>query len=169
MNTPSSASTTPQSEMAPAGDTPPSTAASAGDSSSSSRAPTIEARLATLETDLRSTQKLLQDSELRLKIQRALALVQAVDLEAVTLVAESMLKETSQAVRTIDDKVISKVIDELRRRRPALFRSGPAPRTTIMGGRIDRPNDALGAAAHEAARTGDRNSLLRYLRIRRNA
>jgi hypothetical protein len=70
-----------------------------------------------------------------------------------------------------DAAAIGAAVENVRRSRPALFKGNGAGRTGAMTARIDRPaaRTPLEDAAHQAARSGDRMSLLQYLRLRRAA
>jgi hypothetical protein len=78
---------------------------------------------------------------------------------------------TQAAVEAMEQPDVAAAIDELRRRKPYLFRQRRRPEASAMPARshtaagASRANDA----AEAAAATGDRRDLLRYLRLRRAA
>ena len=116
---------------------------------------TIEAYARALEA-----REALDAVERRQRVDRALADADAIDLESARLLTEVALGGESD---------IEGAVADLRRRKPFLFRSrgvraGPAP-----GGRAPQAAEGLIEAAEEAARTGDRRALLRYLDLRRGA
>ncbi len=85
----------------------------------------------------------------------------AIDLEAARLLTE-------QAVLTMDEPDIKMAVDDLRRHKPYLFRHRHDPDHSAMAPAIQSTgHDPAEQAAQNAARTGDRRDLLRYLRLRR--
>jgi hypothetical protein len=142
-----------------------------GNDSSSPALEEVRSKLAALEGELRRTREELAASETRRRIQQALSQAGAADLETATLVVESVLKQEPALVQKLGDKAVSRVIEDLRRRKPLLFRTpavsptGAMPLRPPPTGSSETP---LAQAAEEAVRLGDRNSLLRYLRLKRN-
>lgn len=131
---------------------------------SAARAAQLEARITELEADLASARDAVDHAERRHQIDLALIEERAIDLESTRLLTEL-------AVQQMPAKDVRAVVADLRRRKPFLFES--APRARALPGPMSpapRTNPELAAiehAAEEAATTGDRNALLRYLRARR--
>lgn len=131
---------------------------------SAARAAQLEARIASLEADLASARDAIDHAERRHQIDLALIEERAIDLESTRLLTEL-------AVQQMPAKDVRAVVADLRRRKPFLFE--PAPRARALPGPMSpapRTSPELAAiehAAEEAATTGDRNALLRYLRARR--
>jgi hypothetical protein len=128
---------------------------------------TPEARLAGIQRELESTQRLLTQarealdaSERRRSLERQLSEEGAIDLETATLLTEA-------AVAGMDEPDLARAVRELKARKPFLFRA--APRRSVMSGTPTDPGDAspLEDAAAAARESGDRHALLRYLRLRR--
>lgn len=102
--------------------------------------------------------------ERRGTIERSLAQAGAIDTEALALLVESKLEGD-------DDATPQRVIAQLQRERPALFRA------TSRASAISPSHPSQGApgragverAREEARTTGDRRALMKYLRLRRNA
>ena len=131
--------------------------------------PDLMERVGTLERELREAHHAARQAQLRVQIHRSLAGSGAIDTEAVALVVEAALGESGAAA---DAGGVARAVDEVRRTRPALFRATPATRSSAMTVRVERAGGAatrspLEDAAREAQRSGDRASLLNYLRIRR--
>lgn len=124
-------------------------------------------RVGALETELRRTREALRAAERRSLVHRALMGSGAVDVDAVALVVEAAMDNGAST----DAPGVSRVVDEVRRTRPALFKGAGAgaSRSTAMTARVERAvtRTPLEEAAHRAARAGDRTSLLHYLRLRR--
>lgn len=127
----------------------------------------IDSRVAALEGELHAAREKIRESEARRHIQRLLMEAQTIDVDACTLLAEAALKQGASALEKLGDRAIARVVDDLRRQKPALFRSAPRARASAMGGVFERPESPIAGAAEEAARTGSRTDLLRYLRLRR--
>lgn len=137
-----------------------------------SPAPDIAARLAELEAALASARGALDAAERRHSVDLALIGADAIDLEATRPLVESIL---SAAPSGADPAA---VVADLRRRKPFLFRQRTDARGAGGGSGIGAASSAapastapapLEAAARQAASTGDRAALLRYLRARRSA
>ncbi|MFM9958235.1 MAG: hypothetical protein ACKVZJ_09155 [Phycisphaerales bacterium] len=134
----------------------------------------LEARVAELVDMLVQTREALDHAERRHQIDLALIQADAIDLETARLLTE-------QAVSQMSSRDVSKAVRELKQRKAFLFR--PAGGATGLnargeGGRAIAPgamgarntggaSAQLRASANEAATTGDRAALLRYLRARR--
>lgn len=131
-------------------------------------APDLVERVGTLERELREAQRAARQAQVRVSIHRSLAGSGAIDAEAVALVVEAALGETAADA---DDARVARTLDEVRRTRPSLFRTTlpPGGRSSAMTVRVERqaPRSPLEDAARDAQRTGDRASLLHYLRLRR--
>lgn len=127
----------------------------------------IDTRVASLEGELRAAREKIKESETRRQIQRLLMEAQTIDVDSATLLAEAALKEGAATLDKLGDRAIAKVIDDIRRRKPLLFRSTPKPRASAMSTRIEQTDTPIASAAEEAARSGHRTDLLRYLRLRR--
>lgn len=129
-----------------------------------SRCRAQEERIAALEAELASTREALEASERRRQIDLALSDSDAVDVEVARLLTEA-------AVAQMDEPDVALAVEELRARKPFLFRGGAGgvgargpglrPLTETGGG------GGLEGLAEEARQTGDRRALLRYLRQRR--
>jgi len=86
----------------------------------------------------------------------------AIDIEAAALL-------TAVAVEGLSDPDIEAAVKELRAARPYLFEGGAV---AVAGGASMSPGVSRGGAldaAAEAASSGDRGALLRYLRMRRGS
>lgn len=124
------------------------------------------ARVALLEGELRAARNQIKESETRRQIQRLLMEAETIDVDSATLLAETALKEGGAKFDKLGDRAIGRVIDEIRRQKPLLFRSTSKPRASAMSARIEQPGTPMVTAAEEAARSGHRTDLLRYLRLR---
>ena len=113
-----------------------------------------------LQQDLARTRGDLESVERRQRIDQLLIESEAIDLEAARLLTESALEQ-------MDDADVAEAVEELRSRKPYLFRRRGS---ALGGGMSPRPrhgNGQLDDAASCAATSGDRRDLLRYLRLRR--
>ncbi|MBC7773544.1 MAG: hypothetical protein H7210_13695 [Pyrinomonadaceae bacterium] len=128
----------------------------------------MELRVASLEEELRAAQVKIKESELRRQIQRLLLEAQTIDIDATTLLVEAALKAGGARVDTLGARAAAKVVDDIRRQKPLLFRGGLRPGASVMGARIEQSGTPIASAAEEAARSGHRADLLRYLRLRRS-
>jgi hypothetical protein len=133
------------------------------------RAQAAETTLADLQRELqaqqavvREQQELISDLQRRQQIDEQLIELGAVDLETARLLTELSIGER-------DEPDIGEAVEDLRRRKPFLFRHSPAgsgalsPRDAVEAPLDDRLTDA----ASEACRSGRRQDLLRYLHLRR--
>ena len=130
----------------------------------------LESRVSELVGTLALTREALDAAERRHQIDLALVEADAVDLETARLLTEV-------AVSQMDDRDVAQAVRELRQRKPFLFKGGTKPdsrppaRITrhigAMGAHAGAAVSPLRAFANEAATTGDRGALLRYLRARR--
>ena len=122
----------------------------------------LASRLAEVEDVLDHTRDALESAERVRRIDAALISSGAVDLDAARLVTEATLSG--------DESVdIEAAVAELRRTKPFLFRTRRPRTSTAMGGRPLQAGSGLEDAAREAARSGERGALLRYLRARRES
>ena len=128
----------------------------------------LEAKVEALERTLEGAREALDASERRREIDLALASADAVDLETARLLTEV-------AVASMEAPDVAAVVSDLRRRKPFLFRADADPRGGSPGASAamsaGAPTGAPGLEdeAERAARSGDRASVLRYLRARRGA
>lgn len=119
----------------------------------------LRARDAQLEDLRRQSARL----ERRGAIERGLAQAGALDTESLALLVESRLERD-------EDATPSRVIAQLQRERPALFRASPARASAISPSHPSQGSSgrAVVDRAHDDARaTGDRRALMKYLRLRR--
>ncbi|MEZ6193971.1 MAG: hypothetical protein R3C45_22220 [Phycisphaerales bacterium] len=132
------------------------------------RAQTAEQQLEQINEQLRVMNAKLEEAnqtvaglERRQKVDALLMESDAIDLEAARLLTE-------QAVLMMDEPDIEMAVQDLRRHRPYLFRRRREPDDSAMAPCIHpHGHDPAEQAAEQAARTGDRRDLLRYLRLRR--
>lgn len=134
--------------------------------SSDARVSELASQNAALATQLSQSREALDHAEKRHQIDALLTEADTIDIESTRLLTEL-------AVQQMPGKEVREVIADLRRRKPMLFRakrtstSAPGPMSPTSR---TAPGEAdLEDAAEEAALTGDRNALLRYLRARRGA
>jgi hypothetical protein len=102
--------------------------------------------------------------ERRGAIERGLAQAGAIDTESLALLVESRLEGD-------DDATPQRVIAQLQRERPALFRASSARASAMSPSHPSQgaPGRAVVDRAHDDARaTGDRRALMKYLRLRRS-
>lgn len=122
--------------------------------------------LADLRTKLSEAQTNLAREKQARVVDRALAGAGVIDAEVASLMLDSMLASRPDAGTNI-----APLIEELRTTKPFLFESGLPARTaapSVMSAAISTtPADSLNDLAEQARATGDRRSLLRYLRARR--
>ena len=132
------------------------------------RAQTAEQQLEQINEELRVMSAQLKEAnqavaglERRQKVDALLMESDAIDLEAARLLTE-------QAVLTMDEPDIELAVEDLRRHKPYLFRRRRDPDDSAMAPSLHPDgHDPAEQAAEQAARTGDRRDLLRYLRLRR--
>ncbi len=118
-------------------------------------------RLAQSESSLEQARHTIDAVELRRTIEHDLVEADAIDLETATIL-------TQAALETMDEPDAAVAIQDLRRRKPFLFRS-QSNRPSAMSA-LSRPGQgALDDVAESARRSGDRRELLRYLRMKRGA
>jgi len=123
-------------------------------------------RLAQTESSLDLARQTIDAVELRRTIEHDLAESDAIDLETATILTEA-------ALESMDEPDVAFAVQELRKRKPFLFRS-QSQRPSAMsahgagvGGVAG--GGALDDIAESARRSGDRRELLRYLRMKRGA
>jgi hypothetical protein len=132
------------------------------------RAQTAEQQLEQINEELRVMSAKLEEAnqtvaglERRQKVDALLMESDAIDLEAARLLTE-------QAVLMMDEPDIELAVNDLRRHKPYLFRRRRGLDDSAMAPSIHPDgHDPAEQAAEQAARTGDRRDLLRYLRLRR--
>lgn len=123
------------------------------------RAMEAERRAEALAQEAAGAQEALRACEQGRAIDEALRDAGAIDLETARLLTEA-------AISRMDEGDVALAIDELRGAKPFLF-AQPAQRSGLAA-RLERASDdPLDEAAAEAAASGDRTALLRYLRLRR--
>jgi hypothetical protein len=123
----------------------------------------LEARVAELQTELSQAREALDAAERRHQVDLLLIEAEAIDLESARLLTELAINQS----RSTD---LRGAVGDLRRRKPFLFRArhaGVASRASATLGPASPPTDPADEAAQEAASTGDRTALLRYLRAKR--
>lgn len=117
-------------------------------------------RINELETSLASAKQELDAMERRHEIDLALMREGAIDLETARLMAE-LTMESAEEGNT------SEAVSKLRQDKPFLFRKPPQSSGGAMSAKVSQERTETAAAGEHAARNGDRESLLRYLRARR--
>ena len=123
---------------------------------------TLQTQLAAAQQELAATRQQLEVTERRQRIHQLLIESDAIDLEAARLLTEA-------AVAGMDEADVKLAVDDLRRRKPYLFRRREREVASSLSPRPRPRGHAIGAddAAEQAAATGNRRDLLRYLRMRR--
>jgi len=119
-------------------------------------------RLENTRVELDQAEQTISCLERRQKIDALLADAEAVDLDVARLLTEA-------AVEIMDEADVQLAIDDLRRHKPYLFKSRGSDVVSMPARMRDRGDYQAGEAAERAAVTGDRQDLLRYLRLRRRA
>jgi len=117
-----------------------------------------------LQDALSEAREAVQQLERRQRINELLAQADTRDLGAARLLTEAAL----EAMPTPD---IEAAVSELREHKPWLFRrpTTATPPSGAMPARFTEADDALADAAAQAQASGDRRSLMNYLRLRRGA
>ena len=119
----------------------------------------LDALAAELAGKLEQAQAAAVASDRKRQLEKALSDHGAIDIETASLLIDGALANSPAPD-------IPGAVADLRRRKPFLF--GAASRATPMSGIAPPAADgSLSAAADEARATGDRNALLRYLRMKR--
>ncbi len=123
-------------------------------------------QLRDLETALDEARQTVTHLERRQRVDALLAEAGAIDLDVARMLTEA-------AVEVMDDADVESAVDDLRRDKPYLFRKSRtnghgAPAGHAMSAHVrDDASDDTDVALNEAATTGNRQALLRYLRLRR--
>ncbi len=133
------------------------------------RAQTAEQQLEQLSEQLRDAHAKLDEAnhaitglERRSQVDAMLMEADAIDLEAARLLTE-------KAVLEMDEPDLKLAIEDLCRHKPYLFRRRIETGASAMAPAVqDHGRDPAELAAQDAARSGDRRDLLRYLRLRRS-
>jgi hypothetical protein len=158
--------TTPHAEHPTAVDpSPPDTGDEHTAGAAVERTRELEAELVTARVALTEAHAGAETAQRRHQITLALVDHGALDLEAAMLVAEAALA-AAEARGTAG--TVASVVADLRRQRPALFRTPQVRRTSVMSGELP-PQPPQELAITEARRTGDRRALMHYLRLRRGS
>lgn len=131
---------------------------SGGQAGGSAAAEQAGARVAELEAALGKAREALDHAERRHAIDLELLRAGVVDMDVARLMTEL-------AVAGMDKADVAHAVADLRRRKPFLFRRVPQP--GLMGPLMDAGGGERESLAREAAETGDRRTLLKYLRARR--
>lgn len=121
--------------------------------------PAPHERIAELEQELAQATADLRSERRRAEVDRALADAGALDLETARLLCERQ-----------PDADVADVVRDLRRRKPFLFGTphDRGPRQSAMSPHAPAPRgETPEDLAEQARRSGDRGTLLRYLRTRR--
>lgn len=115
-------------------------------------------RVAELEAALGRAREALDHAERRHAIDLELIRAGVVDMDVARLMTEL-------AVAGMEKADVAHAVSDLRRRKPFLFRRGTSP--GVMAPLAEALGGERESLAREAAETGDRRTLLRYLRARR--
>lgn len=119
----------------------------------------LKARVEEIEARLHQQQQQAERQTRRHELERLLTLSGAVDVETAATLAQQRLDS--------EDAGVAEVVRDLKSAKPFLF--GRPLAAPVMAGASDGAPDPLEDAADAARRTGDRNQVLRYLRLRRQA
>jgi len=120
----------------------------------------LGARLGEVSAALSQAQRALASEQLRRQIEVELVQAETVDIETARLLTEAAVSQ----VQTPD---VAGAVAQLRAKKPFLFRAKKAPASATGGAaRAPSPTELVEVAA-QARQSGDRRSLLRYLRARR--
>jgi hypothetical protein len=126
------------------------------------RALEAENKLATLAETLKQTQEALAGVKRAHEIDMALVGAEAVDMETARLLTESALAHG-------ETQDVQKVVADLKQRKPFLFRPRRAPASSMSASGRGVAPPTLDEVAERARATGDRRSLLEYLRAKRSS
>ncbi|MEC9372665.1 MAG: hypothetical protein VYC34_02435 [Planctomycetota bacterium] len=118
------------------------------------------AKISELEEALSTAQSALERSERSRSLEVALLQAETIDLETARLVSESVLEQMKEGDAAA-------AVAEVKRRKPHLFRQKAPSPSAAMSPAAEGEGGALRAAAEQAAASGDRTSVLRYLRLKR--
>lgn len=122
------------------------------------RAAALESQVKEFEESLTSIRAQLQTEQRARAIDAELHKAEPIDADTVRTLIEVSIPDKQNAD-------VSKVVTDLKRRKPFLFKE--SPRRSAYGTFAERDLDESSSLAQEARLTGDRNALLRYLRARR--
>lgn len=114
---------------------------------------------ADLQTQLDEARATIAALERRQRIDDLLREADAIDLEAARLLTEL-------AVSRMDEPDVALAVRDLRRHKPYLFRAA-SPTGGMPARHEEGVSDPAEDAAQDAAASGDRRDLLRYLRLKR--
>ncbi len=117
-------------------------------------------RLKALQTQLEQSRQAVDTLERRRQIDALLTASDAIDLDAARLLTEA-------ALVAMDEPDAARAVDELKRRKPYLFHARAAAPAAMAAPLPDAADGPADRAAEQAAATGNRRDLLRYLRLRR--
>ncbi len=132
------------------------------------RAQTAEQQLEQLNTELGDLRTKLTEADQVITALERRQQVDALLMEADTVDLEAARLLTEQAVLMMDEPDVTMAVKDLKRHKPYLFRRRTEAGSSAMAPTIETPgHDPAELAAQDAARTGDRRDLLRYLRVRR--
>lgn len=121
----------------------------------------LEERIETLSSELTNAQSSAARAQFDHQLDAALYSAGAIDVETARAVAAGRIGDDSNLTPAA-------LVQQLKREKPFLFRS-PAPSHSAMSPHTDDNGASTVRAAQDAAATGDRASLLNYLRARRSA
>jgi hypothetical protein len=125
----------------------------------------LQRRLDAQQATIESLQQTIAAMERRERVTRLLRESDAIDVDAAALLTEI-------AVSQMDTPDVDAAVAELKQARPYLFRAKrPGNSSGVMAAReSDSPRGAaIDRAADQAAESGSRRDLLRYLRLKRSA
>lgn len=131
-----------------------------GEADTEARLSTLAGRVVELEAELRTAREALESNEHERALERAMGSSGAVDTETVRVLLEREL----EADPSLD---VNGALEALRDRKPLLFSQAGGTGVSVQAARAGRCCDAGLDAARTAAHAGDRASLMRYLRLRR--
>ncbi|MEM9083177.1 MAG: hypothetical protein AAGB34_06225 [Planctomycetota bacterium] len=117
-------------------------------------------RVEELEASLGTTRDELDSMERRHAVDLALMREGAIDLETARLMTELTMESMKEGDATA-------AVSALRRDKPFLFRKRVGEAGGAMSAKVSQERMQAAEAGEQAARSGDRESLLRYLRARR--
>jgi hypothetical protein len=116
----------------------------------------VEEELAGLRAALAACRAALDQAERRHEIELALLRADALDMETARVMTEAL-------VASMAEPDVARAVEDLRRRKPFLFRAKRAPGASAG---LGAPGGGVTTETNAAAR-GDRAALLRFLRARR--
>lgn len=131
------------------------------------RAQQAEQQFEQMQRDLEQTRRQLAEAdalvtrlERRQRIDQLLAESDTIDMQAARLLTES-------AIEALDEPDVEAAVADLRRHKPYLFGRASLAGAPTMGADGMTEADVVSTAQREAATSGHRRDLLRYLRLRR--